>query len=113
MPPAGSFLNQQQQLEVLTQQQKVNAARQAVVDKKRAEANGVKRNSAEYKDLISEREEIQLEQNQRHIAVEKTKKQQQAEDKEQRQEAQKQLSKIKKQEKAIKAASDEAQKNIE
>ncbi|KHO04153.1 hypothetical protein JS61_00170 [Rickettsia felis] len=110
MPPAGSFLNQQQQLEVLTQQQKVNAARQAVVDKKRAEANGVKRNSAEYKDLISEREEIQLEQNQRHIAVEKTKKQQQAEDKEQRQEAQKQLSKIKKQEKAIKAASDEAQK---
>ncbi|QQV74490.1 hypothetical protein H6P87_00023 [Rickettsia tillamookensis] len=82
MPPAWSFLNQQQQLEVLTQQQKVNAARQAVVDKKkRAEANEVKRNSAEYKDLISEREEVQLEQNQRHIAVEKTKKQQQAEDK--------------------------------
>ena len=53
MPPAGSFLNQQQQLEVLTQQQKVNAARQAVVDKRRAEANEVKRNSAEYKDLIS------------------------------------------------------------
>lgn len=166
MPPAGSFLNQQQQLEVLTQQQKVNAARQAVVDKRRAEANEVRRNS---EDLISEREGVQLEQNQRHIAVEKTKKQQQAkdkqrterekkrkeknhqkekardivgirediakkmqqisnanttsnrlqelelkvgaiEDKKQRREAQKQLSKIKKQEKAIKAAADEAQK---
>ncbi|WP_040256713.1 autotransporter outer membrane beta-barrel domain-containing protein [Rickettsia hoogstraalii] len=81
MPPAGSFLNQQQQLEVLTQQQKVNAARQAVVDKRRAEANEVRRNSAEYKDLVSEREGVQLEQNQRHIVVEKTKKQQQAEDK--------------------------------
>ncbi|KJV81648.1 autotransporter beta-domain protein [Rickettsia hoogstraalii str. RCCE3] len=169
MPPAGAFLNQQQQLEVLTQQQKVNAARQAVIDKRRAEANKVRRNSAEYKDLISEREGVQLEQNQRHIAVEKTKKQQQAEDKQrterekkrkkenhqkekakdivgirediakkmqqisnanttsnrlqelelkvgaiedkkQRREAQKQLSKIKKQEKAIKAAADEAQK---
>ncbi len=81
MPSAGSFLNQQQQLEVLTQQQKVNAARQSVVDKKRVEANEVKRNSAESKELISEREGVQLEQNQRHIAVEKTKKQQQAEDK--------------------------------
>ncbi|MFP3012958.1 MAG: autotransporter domain-containing protein [Rickettsia sp.] len=81
MPLVGLFLNQQQQLEVLTQRQKVNATRQAVVDKRRAEANEVKRNSAEYKDLISEREEVQLEQNQRHIAVEKAKKQQQAEDK--------------------------------
>lgn len=81
MPPAGSFLNQQQKLEVLTQQQKVNTARQAVVGKKRAEANEAKRNSAESKELISEREGVQLEQNQRHIAVEKTKKQQQAEDK--------------------------------
>ncbi len=71
MPLVGLFLNQQQQLEVLTQRQKVNAARQAVVDKRRAETNEVKRNSAEYKDLISEREEVQLEQNQRHIAVEK------------------------------------------
>ncbi|MCC8462281.1 MAG: autotransporter domain-containing protein [Rickettsia endosymbiont of Ecitomorpha arachnoides] len=80
MPSAGSFLNQQRRLEALTQQQKVNAARQAVVDKRRAEASEVKRNSAEYKNLISEREEVQLEQNQRRIAVEKTKKQQQAED---------------------------------
>ncbi|ABV74389.1 cell surface antigen [Rickettsia akari str. Hartford] len=169
MPLAGPFLNQQQQLELLTQQQKVNAARQAVVDKRRAEANEVKRNSAEYKDPVSEREEVQLERNQRHIAVEKTKKQQQVvdkqrterekkrkeenyqkekardiveirediakkmqqisnanttsnrlqeleltvgaiEDKNQKKEAQKQLSKIKKQEKAIKAAADEAQK---
>lgn len=81
MPPAGSFLNQQQQLEVLTQQQKVNADRQAEVDKKRAEANKVKRNSAESKELVSEREGVQLERNQQHIAVEITKKQQQAEDK--------------------------------
>ncbi|WP_218460639.1 autotransporter domain-containing protein [Rickettsia sp. TH2014] len=169
MSPAGSFLNQQQQLEVLTRQQKVNAARQAVVDKKRAEANEVKRNSAESKELISEREGVQLERNQQHIAVEKTKKQQQAEgkqrterekkrkeknhqkekardivrirediakkmqqisntnttsnrsqelelkvgaieDEKQRREAQNQLSKIKKQEKDIKATADEAQK---
>lgn len=75
MPPAGSFLNQQQQLEVLTQHQKFNAARKAVVDKRVAEASEVKRNSAEYKDLISEREEVQLEQNQQHITTEKTKKQ--------------------------------------
>ncbi|WCR56387.1 MAG: hypothetical protein PG979_000444 [Rickettsia asembonensis] len=75
MPPAGSFLNQQQQLEVLTQRQKFNAARKAVVDKRIAEASEVKRNSAEYKDLISEREEVQLEQNQQHITTEKTKKQ--------------------------------------
>ena len=81
MPSAGSFLNQQQQLEVLAQQQKVNATRQAVVDKKRVEANEVKRNSTESKELISEREGVQLERNQQHIAVEKTKKQQQAEDK--------------------------------
>lgn len=81
MPPAGSFLNQQQQLEVLTQQQKVNAARQTVVDKKRAEANEVKRNSADAEKLITEMNQVQLEHNQQHIAVEKTKKQQQAEDK--------------------------------
>ncbi|WP_147143832.1 autotransporter domain-containing protein [Rickettsia asiatica] len=81
IPPAGVFLNQQQQLDVLTQQQKVNAARQAIVDKKRAEANEVKRNSAEYKDL---------------------------KDKKQRQAAQKQLSEIKKQEKAIKTVVDKA-----
>ncbi|AFC70483.1 autotransporter domain-containing protein [Rickettsia australis] len=169
MPLVGPFLNQQQQLEVLTQQQKVNAARQAVVNKRRMEVNEVKRNSAEYKDLISERGGVQLEQNQQHIAEAKTKKQQQKdnkqsterekkrkeenyqkekardilglrediankmqqisnanttsnmlqelelkvgaiEDKKQRQEAQKQLSKIKKQEKAIKVAADGAQK---
>ncbi|CAK6510673.1 MAG: Putative surface cell antigen sca1 [Rickettsia helvetica] len=81
IPPAGVFLNQQQQLDVLTQQQKVTAARQAVVDKKRAEANEVKRNSAEYKDL---------------------------KDKKQRQAAQKQLSEIKKQEKAMKTVVDKA-----
>lgn len=75
MPPAGSFLNQQQQLEVLTQHQKFNAARKAVVDKRIEEASEVKRNSAEYKDLISEREEVQLEQNQQHITTETTKKQ--------------------------------------
>lgn len=75
MPPAGSFLNQQQKLEVLTQHQTFNADRKAVVDKRIAEASEVKRNSAEYKDLISEREEVQLEQNQQHITTEKTKKQ--------------------------------------
>ncbi|GAA5251723.1 autotransporter domain-containing protein [Candidatus Rickettsia kedanie] len=79
MQPVGSFLNQQQQLEMLTQQQEVNSARQAVVDKMRVEEK-VKRNSAEYKDLISKREGVQLEQNQRHIAVENTQKQQQVED---------------------------------
>ncbi|HJD59853.1 MAG TPA: autotransporter domain-containing protein [Rickettsia endosymbiont of Omalisus fontisbellaquei] len=81
IPKAGLFLNQQQQLDMLTQQQRVNAARQAEVNRKKAEANEVKRNSAEYKDLINEREGVQLEQNQQYIAAEKTKKQQQAENK--------------------------------
>lgn len=81
IPKAGLFLNQQQQLDMLTQQQRVNAARQAEVNRKKAEANEVKRNSAEYKDLINERGGVQLEQNQQYIAAEKTKKQQQAENK--------------------------------
>lgn len=81
IPKAGLFLNHQQQLDMLTQQQRVNAARQAEVNRKKAEANEVKRNSAEYKDLINEREGVQLEQNQQYIAAEKTKKQQQAENK--------------------------------
>jgi len=81
IPKAGLFLNHHQQLDMLTQQQRVNAARQAEVNRKKAEANEVKRNSAEYKDLINEREGVQLEQNQQYIAAEKTKKQQQAENK--------------------------------
>ncbi|MCC8406203.1 MAG: autotransporter domain-containing protein [Rickettsia endosymbiont of Sceptobius lativentris] len=137
MPSAGSFLNQQRRLEALTQQQKVNAARQAVVDKRRAEASEVKRNSAEYKDLISERQGTEREKKREEkardivgIRGDIAKKMQQIsnasttsnrlqelelkvgaiEDKKQRQEAQKQLSKIKKQKKAIKVAVDKAQK---
>lgn len=70
IPTAVPFLNQQQQIDVLTQQQNVNAARRAAVDKKKEEVNGVKRNSADAKKLITQMNQVQLEQNQRHIAAE-------------------------------------------
>ncbi|WP_341787330.1 autotransporter outer membrane beta-barrel domain-containing protein [Rickettsia endosymbiont of Cantharis rufa] len=170
IPKAGIFLNQQQQLDVFAQQQRVDAARQAEVSRKKAGADKVRKNSARYKDLINGNKGAQLEQNQQHVAVEKTKKQQQAgnkqrsggekekkeenqrkekardivniredivakmqqilntgttlqitlhklqelkaeaiEDKKKKQEARKLLSEIKKQEKAIKTAADQAQ----
>ena len=100
IPQARSFLNQHQQLNVLTQQQKVNAARQVVVDKKREGANEVKRNSAAYRDLMSEKDRAQLAQNQRYIATEKAKKQQKVEDKQRAKREQKRKEKNHRKEKA-------------
>ncbi|WP_347939206.1 autotransporter domain-containing protein [Rickettsia oklahomensis] len=71
---AGPFLNQQRKLDVFNQQQRVNAVRKAVVDKKKAQAEQVKRNSADTKKLIAQIKQAQLEQNQQHIAEERKRK---------------------------------------
>ena len=67
---AGPFLNQQRQLDVLTQKQKVNAVSQAAVNKKKRRENEVKRNSTDVEKLITQMNQVQLEQNQRRIAPE-------------------------------------------